>query len=70
MANKGHENVDYHPGPCIDCNARVVGCHSTCNEYIVWKEDREKKTSWVKKKNFVVSKHDFDEPKHRGRRAR
>lgn len=27
--------------PCLDCNARKVGCHAVCKMYIAWQVDRE-----------------------------
>lgn len=27
--------------PCKDCPNRVVGCHSTCEQYIKYKEEQE-----------------------------
>ena len=27
--------------PCFDCAARSPDCHSTCNNYISWKEQKE-----------------------------
>lgn len=27
--------------PCLDCNARNVGCHAVCKRYIAWQVDHE-----------------------------
>ena len=27
--------------PCFNCVARSPDCHSTCNNYISWKEQKE-----------------------------
>ena len=28
--------------PCKDCTDREIGCHSTCEKYINWCEERQK----------------------------
>lgn len=28
--------------PCKDCTDREIGCHSTCEKYIGWCEERKK----------------------------
>jgi hypothetical protein len=28
--------------PCKDCPERVLGCHSTCEKYIAFREERDK----------------------------
>lgn len=33
---RGNEN------PCKDCKDRHLGCHSCCEKYIKWSEEREK----------------------------
>ena len=35
---------------CQGCDKRHVGCHSTCQEYIDWKSDREWKNEIARKK--------------------
>lgn len=25
-------------GPCKGCEDRIIGCHATCERYMVWKE--------------------------------
>lgn len=27
--------------PCKDCSRRQKGCHSNCNEYIIWRADKD-----------------------------
>ena len=27
--------------PCLDCNARKVGCHARCEKYLAWQVDHE-----------------------------
>ena len=34
-----------HKNPCYNCSKRYVGCHSTCEDHIIWKNnDKELKT--------------------------
>lgn len=33
--------------PCKDCKERQVGCHSTCEKYLVWNK------AWVENKNEI-----------------
>lgn len=28
--------------PCYKCDHRSVGCHGTCQDYILWKNDYDK----------------------------
>lgn len=35
--------------PCKDCEEREVGCHSTCEKYIEYKEIHEKETEAIKR---------------------
>lgn len=35
-------------GPCKDCGRREVNCHSTCTDYISWKEKKVKEIAYQK----------------------
>ena len=37
---KGHKNP-----PCKDCEKRHVGCHSSCEDYIAYSENRAKQNA-------------------------
>lgn len=38
--------------PCFNCAARLPGCHSTCNNYISWKEQKEKENDQIRKQRY------------------
>ena len=35
-------------GPCQDCQERGPGCHSSCEMYKAYKEEREKENKWLR----------------------
>lgn len=37
----------------MGCTKRHIGCHSTCEDYIKWKQDREK-LNRVAKKSMLI----------------
>lgn len=41
--------------PCLGCNNREVGCHSTCEKYINAKTENEKQNAEIKKKLYADS---------------
>lgn len=44
---------DYEPvSPCMDCEDRIVGCHSTCEKYIAYRKDLSQKRNEEKKKRY------------------
>ena len=38
--------------PCFNCAARSPGCHSTCNNYISWKEQKEEENEQIRKQRY------------------
>ena len=38
--------------PCFNCAVRSSGCHSTCNIYISWKEQKEKENEQIRKQRY------------------
>lgn len=36
--------------PCKDCADRIVGCHSTCEKYIIFAKNREEYRNLVSEK--------------------
>lgn len=38
--------------PCFNCATRLPGCHSTCNLYISWKEQKEKENNQIRKQRY------------------
>ena len=38
--------------PCFNCAVRSPGCHSTCNNYISWKEQKEKENDQIRKQRY------------------
>lgn len=52
--------------PCKDCSDRQVGCHSTCEKYIVFSKEKRQRNEIIKK-----AKHEqnlFYSPYHRYKR--
>ena len=46
--------------PCKDCSVRCVGCHSTCEKYIEWRNNEKKKNDEIKfKQNMERIKEDY-----------
>lgn len=62
-------------GPCKDCEYRNVGCHSTCEPYLEYKEQTEKARearmlekesfpySWGDRGFFAVKRYRSTQPK-------
>lgn len=38
--------------PCFNCTTRLPDCHSTCNNYISWKEQKEKENDQIRKQRY------------------
>lgn len=38
--------------PCFNCTTRATDCHSTCNLYISWKEQKEKENDQIRKQRY------------------
>ena len=48
--------------PCVNCKERSIGCHSTCEDYVSWRNllDASKKLYLrQKRENKVIYKGDF-----------
>ncbi len=39
--------------PCYNCQKRVVGCHSTCDDYKSFREEKDKLKQKIKKEQFA-----------------
>ena len=37
--------------PCLNCQDRILGCHSTCREYLDFRRERDELLEKSKKKN-------------------
>ena len=47
--------------PCLDCEDRAVGCHSTCEKYISWKVQEDKRKEVIaKNKNHDVDEYRYE----------
>lgn len=42
MSNVFKVNLGNGSAPCKDCKNRTLGCHSNCDEYILYRSDRDK----------------------------
>ena len=54
--------------PCKDCPDRYIGCHSSCNKYISYKnelEDFKAKVKKAKDKEIVFIEYKRKRRKHR-----
>ena len=50
--------------PCFNCAARSPDCHSTCNLYISWKEQKQKENDQIRKQRYneyLVSREAYRE---------
>lgn len=34
--------------PCKDCERREIGCHASCQDYIAWREWKDKENEWLR----------------------
>ena len=39
--------------PCKDCNKRVLGCHSNCDEYISFAKHRKEELDLIRSENRI-----------------
>lgn len=53
--------------PCVSCNDRHVGCHSTCDGYAEWKAKEHLYKKWLYVKRHPEIKEYITEKRHRGR---
>ena len=45
--------------PCKSCKTRVLGCHSTCDDYIKWSKERSEEIKYERKQKNVIKQSDF-----------
>lgn len=45
--------------PCLDCNARKVGCHAVCKRYIAWQVDHEALLKKMHMEKMIDGKSDW-----------
>ena len=45
--------------PCLDCNARKVGCHEVCKMYIAWQVDHEALLKKMHMEKIIDGKSDW-----------
>lgn len=45
--------------PCLDCNARKVGCHAVCKMYIAWQVDHEELLKKIHMEKMIDGKSDW-----------
>ncbi len=58
-------------GPCLNCNKRHLGCHSTCEDYISFRKERDKYNEKVRNDKYIskmVSDINYERSKRRRRR--
>lgn len=49
--------------PCKDCPNREVGCHSTCDKYIVFRKERDELNKIINKKKeeeYAIDRTRYD----------
>jgi len=37
--------------PCKNCTDRCIGCHTTCGDYAIYKQELERRRTEIKKEN-------------------
>lgn len=37
--------------PCQNCTDRCIGCHTTCGDYAIYKQELERRRTEIKKEN-------------------
>lgn len=45
--------------PCLDCNARKVGCHAVCKMYIAWQVDHKALLKKMHMEKMIDGKSDW-----------
>lgn len=43
-------------GPCKNCLERYPGCHSNCDDYQIYVQEKDEH----KKRRYVLKKHEYD----------
>lgn len=59
---------------CKDCDKRYVGCHSECEDYILEKQDHDKKSEIIRSKRkayeeVVGAMYDFKQQRQKNHRS-
>ena len=46
-------------GPCFSCKSRELGCHSSCENYKIWKENLDKEKAMIRERKKEFSQFEF-----------
>ena len=41
--------------PCKGCDDRCIGCHTTCGDYAIYKQELERRRSDIKAENEITA---------------
>ena len=44
--------------PCLNCQDRVLGCHSTCREYLAFRKNRDELLEKKQKEKSFFREHE------------